>query len=177
MAECAWWLKTSRTTLTADQSPTSFMSSRVANPFSEIRVAINMESFARLVRSGEMDAVSCIRMCKELGVDAIELMDMLLSDADFPGIVEALHETGLTTCCYDIHCDFVDEDPFVRAGQIAKVRVGLQRAAKLGSPLLLVIPGVIRNGIALEQAQAWYVAALKESMPAADHLGIRLLVE
>lgn len=142
-----------------------------------MRLAVNMESFAPLVKARKMGLDKCVLASEAMGVEAIELMDMLISDSDIRPLQDALSRSGLKVCSYDIHCDLVDPDDFWREGQLARVRVGLHRAAAFGSPLVLVIPGVIKDGVAVENAQQWFAEALSASMPAAEQLGIRLVVE
>jgi sugar phosphate isomerase/epimerase len=104
-------------------------------------------------------------------------MDMLISEADVRPLEAALRRAGLDVCSYDIHCDLVARDEFVRQSELARIRVGLQRAAFFGAPVVLVVPGILPHGVSVSQAQEWYADGLRSSLPAARHVGITLSIE
>src|SRR5688572_24715070 len=108
-----------------------------------MKIAVNMESFAPAVKARRMELDDCVRASTSMSVEAIELMDLLIADADIAPLKAVLDEERVPVCSYDIHCNLVAPDEFVREGQLAKVRVGLERAALFNAPLALIIPGVL----------------------------------
>lgn len=134
-------------------------------------------SFASVLRSGEMDTAAVVRHCRELGVDAVELMDAFIGDEQVEAVREALAETGASVPCYDLSADFVQADDAARRTAVDEVRAGLARAAAFGAPLALVVPGTLKEGVSPAAARAWISEGLKECLSTADRLGIRLTIE
>ncbi|MBJ7614407.1 MAG: sugar phosphate isomerase/epimerase [Candidatus Dormibacteraeota bacterium] len=142
-----------------------------------MKVALNLESLAPVIRTGEMDIPSCLAFCQSLDVSSIELIDILVRHADLQWIEQALSDAKCSVSIYDLHLDPVSPDPFKREVEAARLKVALQRAAFLGAPLVSVVPGLIKPGVAVEQAQIWYAETLSLAAPQAQRLGIKLAIE
>src|SRR4051794_21472182 len=105
-------------------------------------------SFDRLLRAGEIDAAGAIRAHRELGLRAHEVSDLYLrDDREMPAVEAALVETDGRVVVYDIVCDFTAPDGSAPPDQVARVETAVARAARLGAPKVLLVPGQSRQGV------------------------------
>ena len=142
-----------------------------------MRISVMSWSFNNALRSGELDTAAVIGFVRELGVEAVELMDGFITDDQEAAIDRALAETGCAHVCYDVDGDFVDPDLAARQAAVGKVVAGLERGARLGAQRALVVPGSLKEGISPAVARSWIVQGLKECRPAAARLGLPLTIE
>jgi sugar phosphate isomerase/epimerase len=142
-----------------------------------MKISVMTWSFNNVLSTGEMDTAATIRYCRELGVDAMELMDHFIRDEKLPAVQAALAETGSAVVCYDVGGDFINPDRSARQNAVATVRTSLERAARLGAQRILIVPGSLKEGISPAVARTWIVEGLKECVPEADRLGLPLTIE
>jgi sugar phosphate isomerase/epimerase len=124
-----------------------------------------------------MDTAAVVRFVRELGVEAVELMDGFIRDGQEDAIARALADTGCTHVCYDVDGDFVQSDPAARQAAVGRVVAGLERGARLGAQRALVVPGSLKEGVSPAVARSWIVEGLKQCLPAAARLGLPLTIE
>jgi sugar phosphate isomerase/epimerase len=124
-----------------------------------------------------MDTAAVIRFVRELGVDAVELMDGFIADDQVPAVQQALAQCGCAHVCYDVGGDFITPDRAVRRAAVEEVVAALGRGAALGARRALVVPGTLKEGISPAVARNWVVEGLKACLPEAARLGIELTIE
>lgn len=142
-----------------------------------MKISVMSWSFSKALRDGTMDTAAVIRFVRELGIEAIELMDGFITDDQLPAIQETLDSTGTRHVCYDVGADFVTPDRSARQAAIEKVVRGLARGAQLGARRALVVPGSLKEGIAPAVARNWIIEGLKECVPEAVRRGMDLTIE
>ena len=143
----------------------------------QMKISAMDYSFRRALRAGELDAAGIIRYLKQLDVTAVELTEPLVSDGDLEPIQTALAETGSEVVSYMIHCDLLNPDPLERESQVPHIRKNLERAALLGAPCVVVLPGTSEGDVSPEAARNWISQGLKDCIPDASRLGIALTME
>ncbi|HEY3109686.1 MAG TPA: sugar phosphate isomerase/epimerase family protein [Chloroflexota bacterium] len=105
-------------------------------------------SFDRQLRAGAIDTAGAIRAHCEIGLRAHEVSDLYLrDDGELAAIEAALAETDGHVIVYDIACDFVAPDGSAPRDQVARVERAVERAARLGAPKVLLVPGRTREGV------------------------------
>jgi sugar phosphate isomerase/epimerase len=113
-----------------------------------MKLSLMEYSFVLPLQAGAMRTADVIRFARDVGIDAVELMDEFARDpANQPAIRAALAETGVTIACYDITGDFATADPARHAAAVAAVEAACQRGADLGAPHVLLIPTAPEPGL------------------------------
>jgi len=134
-------------------------------------------SFSRAFASGDLlldDALDC---CAEAGAEGVEPMAGLAGDPSADEINALLAKYGLATACYDVGVDLVQDDEAGRRGAVERLVVEVKRAASIGSPIVLVVPGGLREGIDRPLAIARAAEGIRAVIPTAAELGVALTVE
>jgi sugar phosphate isomerase/epimerase len=142
-----------------------------------VRISVMSWSFASALRTGEMDTPTVIRFVRELGVEAVELMDAFITEDQVPSVRRALDESGCTHVCYDVGGDFLDPDREARRAAVGQVVAALGRGAALGARRALVVPGTLKEGVSPAVARGWIVEGLKACLPEAARFGLELTIE
>ncbi len=142
-----------------------------------MRIAIMTYSYAANFAAGRRDTAGAIRHAHALGVDAVEVMDRFVSDDDLPRIREALTETGSHVVCYNLADDFAVPDAAARRIAVERLRRGLERAVALGAPRVMLFPGTLKAGMAVEQAREWIAEGLRTTVADARALGLTPTLE
>jgi sugar phosphate isomerase/epimerase len=142
-----------------------------------VHISVMSWSFASVLRTGETDTAAVIRFVRELGVDAVELMDGFIGADQVPAVRRALDESGCAHVCYDVGADFVTPDREARRAAAEKVVAALERGAALGARRALVVPGTLKEGVSPAVARGWIVEGLKACLPEARRLGLELTIE
>src|SRR6185295_5795132 len=116
-------------------------------------------SFDTLLQRGQMNTADCIRYLATLGLRHVEVTLSYVTEDQAPAIENALRETQVRVACCDLVCDVVTVDETLRSRRVAEFQQRLGLAEQLGAPLVLVIPGLPRVGIAYETARRWFAEA------------------
>ncbi len=134
-------------------------------------------SFARSLAAGRIDTAGVIRLAHRLGVEAVELMDHLIPEAEIPAVEAALAETGCAVACYDLRADFATPDPAARRAEIVRTRQGFIRAAHFGAHIALLSLGGLKPGQTPREVRGWLGEALRDCARGAAELGLVLTIE
>jgi sugar phosphate isomerase/epimerase len=142
-----------------------------------MEVAGSTDSFDRLLRAGRIDTAGAIRAHHALGLRAHEVSDLYLrGDDELAEVEAALRETGGRVAVNDVACDFTAPDGSAPPEQLARVRRGVERAAGLGAPRVLLVPGQINPSVAPSTVRRHYGAALAACRDAAAGHGVATMV-
>ena len=155
-----------------------------------MKIGASMYSYNRLIRAGEADKDRAVVLTREIGLDAIEMLDMYWScDPDeIPSADEvadfAKHvaDNGIDICCYTLHTNFGAEDPEVVRKTVERAKRQIEVGSALGVKTMRVESCY---GPAKAEARdvdpAPYeqrvVEATKEVVKVAEQAGIRLGLE
>jgi len=129
-------------------------------------------SFHTAITSGEIDTVDVIHYLRELGVDAVEIYGMYVTEEQVPRIRAALDESAVQTACYDLFCLTDSPDTNRRQAAIAYAVQQLDWAATIQAPNVLIIPGFPKPEYTHDQARGWFTEALQTLVPEARKRGI-----
>ncbi|HTD88677.1 MAG TPA: TIM barrel protein, partial [Candidatus Binatia bacterium] len=114
---------------------------------------------------------------KAAGFDGVEPM----SHMDQDEVMKALDETGLkaaSVCCATHWAKpLSDPNPSAREEGSNGVKQALKDARRYGATSILLVPGVARNGVSYEQCFERSVAEVKQILPLAEELGVKIAVE
>ena len=127
-------------------------------------------NLARIANLGYDGVELAIRDPSQVDLDSLERL-VRQNHLDVPaiGTGQAWGEEGLS---------FTDPDPPVRRAAINRVISQIPVAGRFGAVIIIgLIRGIVRPGIAPDQAMDWLVAALQECSTAAGEQGIRLALE
>jgi sugar phosphate isomerase/epimerase len=142
-----------------------------------MRIGVMSYSYASAIAAGAMDTAGAIRHAASLGVDAIELMDRLIDEREAPAIRAALAETGSMVVGYDLADDVVLPDATARRAAVERLRRGLERAAAIGAPRVLLFAGSLKPDLTPEAARGWLAEGLRECVVTARSLELTPTIE
>lgn len=114
---------------------------------------------------------------KAAGFDGIEPY----SHMDRAEVLEAMRQSGLVAsdvCCAK-HWEllFSSPDPQVRQQGMEATLVAMEDAKAYGTDTILLVPGVVSKSVAYDQCWERSTACIRELLPEARRLGVRIAVE
>lgn len=144
-------------------------------------LACETYSYRDLIKAGKLDMTTIPAFYKEQGIKGISYNDLFfqsLDDAYLDKVVAAVKKAGRTVTCYVIEGNLATGDEAKRREQIEADKGKLRAAHRLGAPVARInLGGTGKESddptIGVERA----VAALKELLPLAKELHIRLAIE
>ncbi|MGE4619509.1 MAG: sugar phosphate isomerase/epimerase family protein [Planctomycetota bacterium] len=131
-----------------------------------------------MVQAGD-SLLEKFKILKELGYDGVELDSP--SGLDWREVLRAKAETGLeipgVVCSTHWGKPLSATDEKVRREGVEGVETALRDCRLFGGTTVLVVPGVCKDGVSYEQAWDRSTAALREVLPLAEELGVRIAFE
>lgn len=144
-----------------------------------MNLGVSMWSFHRDAYAGNLRPDGFVRLAKRIGADGVELLDAFYKDpaADRLAVKEALQETGLPCPIFSVGPNFAKDSAEERLAEVGKVRAGIEEAVRLGSQVVRVFAGDVREGIEFDSARRWLVQCLAECSRIAAGEGRLLALE
>jgi sugar phosphate isomerase/epimerase len=142
-----------------------------------MKISVMLYSFSRALSKGEMlldDALDC---CAEAGADGVEPAARLPGDPATEEMTALLAKYGLAVSCCDVSADLIQDDSAGRTEAVNKLAVEIKGAAALGAPVVLIVPGGLREGIDRPVAISRAAEGIRSLLPLAAELGVILSVE
>lgn len=125
-------------------------------------------------RQGEFDPHAMLDLTCELGLEAVDVVT--LSGLEASEWRRMLDDHGLRAACHTFFADLNHPEARGRQAGVDEVRRGLEAAAILGAPCVMVVtPG--RAVTPREESRRSYLAGLREVAEEAESAGIVLTVE
>jgi hexulose-6-phosphate isomerase len=119
------------------------------------------------------------KMIQDAGFDGVELNrpDALPLD----DLLKAKSATGLAIanviCSTHWGKPLTHQDPAVREQGLRGLKLALQEAGELGSPAVLLVPGVVNKDVSYADAYPRSQAAIREAIPDAEKAKVKIAVE
>lgn len=116
------------------------------------------------------------RLLKKIGYEGVELRTP--NDRERQEIMEARDETGLPVHGL-IHPDpkLAYADPNVRAEAVSRLKTALAQAKALGATTVLLVPAVVNEKIAYDEAYWRSQESIRKALPAAEETGVKIAIE
>lgn len=118
-------------------------------------------------------------LLQELGFDGVELSSP--NDLDRAEVVAARDATGLPIhgVVDSVHWNkpLSDADAAVRAEGLAGLETALRDAKAYGASTVLLVPAVVTEGVAYDEAYERSQAEIRKALPLAEELGVRIAIE
>jgi len=136
-------------------------------------------SFIKPISSKEMSLIDFIHKAKELGLDAVELLDGTFAEttANYVGKVrKALEETGLQPFVA-ISPGFCDATPEGRKAKVKTMKNWTQIASDIGAKTARVTTGMQVEGESYMTQVHWVIDGFKECVKFADKCDVTYAIE
>lgn len=126
---------------------------------------------------GSMSVLEKFKLLQQAGFDGVEID----SGLDHGEVLKARDATGLTIAsvvdAVHWHSPLSDPDSNVRAAGLEGLQTALRDAKAYGATSVLLVPAVVNQTVAYNQAWSRSVAEIKKAIPLAEDWGIRIAVE
>lgn len=161
--------------------------SAVTHPFLSSAVSPGQPSRKITLKKGlgygmireELSLTDKFKLVKDLGFDGVELNAP--TDLNKLEILEAKEKAGieLPSVVNKDHWQkpLSDPDPEVRKECIQSVAQSLQEAKDFGADTVLLVPGVVNEKVAYEQAYVTAMNSIRELIPHAEKTGVQIALE
>lgn len=128
-----------------------------------MKLCVSMWSVHRKFYNEGWSVMDFLQFCNEEGVQCVELLDLFWRDieTEVPSVLEYLRTHGMKVAAYAVTNDFVHTDVASRESALQAVLDGISFAKKLGSPVVRVFSGDLKEGYDFESAFGYIVDGLK----------------
>lgn len=120
-----------------------------------------------------------LAMVKKVGFEGIEIDSP--AKLNLEELVAAAKETGVAIhgVIDSVHWSkpFSDPDESVRAAGLEALNTAIGNAATVGADTVLVVPGVVKNGVTFEQCWERSQAEIRKALPLAAEKKIKIAIE
>ena len=143
------------------------------------KVPIHKKSLKFGMIKGEMSVLEKFKLVKELGFDGVELDSphdlneeeimeaKRITRLEIPGLVNSLHWTKPLS----------DPDPATRAACTESMIEAFHQCKKYGGTTVLLVPGVVNQDVAYDEAWERSTEEIKKMLPTAKETGIKIAIE
>jgi sugar phosphate isomerase/epimerase len=147
--------------------------------------SLNVFSFNRLLREGDIDLFDVLDFCAEHGFDAIDPTGYYFPTYPAVPANSYINEfkrkaffLGLDISGTGIRTDFANPDPERRAADIQLTRSWVETAAKLGSPNLRIFTGKsTHEGFSREQVFEWMARDIRTCCEYGEEFGVIIALQ
>lgn len=142
-----------------------------------MELCVSMWSVHRKFYNNGWTVIDFLKFCRESGVRYVELLDLFWRDAEaeLPAVLEFLSENDMAVAAYAVTNDFVHHEAAQREAALEAVRNGIHFARRLGSPVVRVFSGNLKEGYDFDSAFTYIVDGLRAAaVAAADDIVLAL---
>jgi sugar phosphate isomerase/epimerase len=150
---------------------------------SHFKLSIAAYSYRDLLtaKPPKMDLFAFADLAADMGLDAIEptsyYFPIDVTTEYFHRLKQHAFLLGLDISSTAIGNNFCFPPGLKRDEQLALTRTWIDRAAELDAPVIRIFAGYVPKGETEEQAAAWAIEGIKESLPYAAQKGVTLALE
>ena len=144
-----------------------------------MKLSLSMYSCVRAVQAGQLDLMGFVDYAAAQGVAGVELLDMFWSDAarELPAVLARIADAGMDVAVYSISNNFIQPDTSARAQELTDLKRGVDIALELGTDIMRVFSGNIREDVSQEQGMAWILEGVSAGAAYAASRGVTLALE
>lgn len=157
-------------------APSARAASRAPTPKGEWKKAFMLGTF-KTEPQRELSLLEQFEMLKTAGFDGVEPPGGLDRDE----VVRARDETGLEVPSVVVSTHWArplsHPDPAVREEGLAGLRTALQDAAAFGAQTVLLVPGVVNEGMPYDDTYRRSQREIRKVLPMAEDLGVTIAIE
>jgi sugar phosphate isomerase/epimerase len=125
---------------------------------------------------GYLTREEVVSVIGNLGVDGIELYHGYWDDYSSSDLKRLMGNAGLEIVMYMFFIDLI-HPANERHGMVDQVFSLLDRTAELGGKFAYLIPGIVKDGVSVEQQRSWLIDGLRVCTERAESLGVTILGE
>ena len=167
------FIRTSTAALGAAALAPSLVSAQTAAPAKrQIKKGIMWETVG--IKGSVLEKFKAI---KEAGYEGVEPSSHMNQDE----VLKAFEATGLqaASVCCSTHWSkpVTDPNPAVRAAGVEGLKQALRDAKRYGATSVLFVPGIVNKQVAYDDAYQRSQAAVRQAVPLAEELGVRIAFE
>jgi sugar phosphate isomerase/epimerase len=126
---------------------------------------------------GAITIYDVINLCHKNDIPSIELLDCFIKEEDIEEINRLLKKLDIRVSSYSVSNDFALMDSPERKEQLQYIIRSMDRALELGTGIMRVFSGNLKDGISIEAAEDWIVECFLEVVPFAEEKGITMVLE
>jgi sugar phosphate isomerase/epimerase len=137
-------------------------------------------SFFSDIIEGRMTIFQWAQMCAGMGLDALDLSILFLSDRSLQAAADArqqVESAGMRVAMLTTYPDFTHPDPAQRKRELELEQHAVALAAELGASLVRVTAGQAHPETSRRNGIAWAVEGLARLVETTSHTGVRLVYE
>jgi L-ribulose-5-phosphate 3-epimerase len=168
-------LKLSGSALAAMALPGALTAEGIANPPGRKRDIKNAIMFATV--PGNMSVMDKFKMIRDAGFEGVEAMGSMDRDE----VLKAKEASGLfiPSVCDAVHWakPLSDPNPSARAVGLEGLQTALQDCKNYGGSSVLLVPGVVNQHVAYNDAYTRSQAEIRKALPLAEQLGVKIAIE
>jgi sugar phosphate isomerase/epimerase len=142
-----------------------------------MRLSVSAWCLQEQLFSGEITIYDVIKLCYKNGIASIELLDCFVRKEDIEEINRLLKKLDMRVSSYSVSNDFALVDSQERKEQLQYIKKSMDTALALGTGIMRVFSGSLKDGVSLETAEDWIVECYREIVPFAKEKGIIMVLE
>jgi sugar phosphate isomerase/epimerase len=145
-----------------------------------MKLSVLPVSYFKAIVSGEMSIGDWAREGVELGLDAIDISILFLTERDeisLRSFRKEVEDAGIHICGASTYPDFTHPDPTERKRQKEQFKYDLDALSKVGTKVVRITGGQGHPVLKRQDGIAWALEGILGAVAAADQHGIQLVFE
>ncbi len=142
-----------------------------------MRLSVSAWCLQEQLFSGKITIYDFINFCHEKGIQAVELLDCFVKEEEIEEVNRLLRKFNIRVSSYSVSNDFALTDSPERKEQLRYIKKSMDTATALGTGIMRVFGGSLKDGLAPETAEDWIVECYREIVPFAEEKGITMVLE
>lgn len=138
-------------------------------------ICLSMWSFALDFQRRNMDMKRFASTCRDLGINAVELVDYFWVSAEQP--LSLLQDAGIRVRAYDMATDFVHLDLASRQQQVKLAYSAIEEAERIGASIVRLLPGHLKERVSYDDALQMVIESVSSVARYAHNAGITVVLE
>jgi len=144
-----------------------------------MKLAVSMWSLHRKYFHDGWTVIDFLKHCRAEGIENVELLDVFWRNQaeELEQVVDFCATNGITVAAYAVSNDLAQADSVSRAAEVEKIVRGFPIAKRLGTRIVRVFAGDIKQGMDFDTCFTYIVQGLREAAVIAADYGITMALE